>query len=65
MLDGVCLNNLTMRDVTSFCEFLPVEFKKYDSGYESTSGLGFYCHDYESEDSTLDGVYIKPRTEKL
>jgi hypothetical protein len=33
--------------------------KTHDEGFESASdGLGIYCHEFPSEDSLLDGVYV-------
>jgi hypothetical protein len=54
-----------MGDIQSLCEVLPFRFEKSDSGLESSeAGIGFYCHDYESDDSLLDGVYIMYPNEK-
>ena len=58
-IEDMILNGQTMSDVSSLCELLPYTFQKNDYGFESVdAGIGFYCHNYESESSLLDGVYI-------
>jgi hypothetical protein len=65
MIEAISLNGQSMGDIQSLCEMLPFNFDKLDSGFESNeAGIGFYCHDYESEDSLLDGVYIMYPSEK-
>lgn len=62
-IKGISLNGQSMGDIHSLSEVLPFSFEKSDSGFESSeAGIGFYCHNYESEDSLLDGVYIIPRS---
>ncbi len=64
-IDEVSLNGQDMGDIQTFCEMLPFNFEKYDSGFESREkGVGFYCHDYESEDSLIDGIYVMYPNEK-
>ena len=58
-IKNVSLNGQNMGDIQTLCEMLPFNFEKYDSGFESRdTGIGFYCHEYESEESLLDGVYV-------
>jgi competence protein CoiA len=53
------LNGMTMRDVKTLCDRLPYNFEKKFFGFESIDKrIGFYCHEYESEDSLLNGVYV-------
>ena len=58
-IGDVVLNGQNMGDIKILCEKLPYTFQKSDSGFESIDKrIGFYCHEYESEDSLLDGVYV-------
>ena len=59
IIEGVLLNGQSMKDIKALCELLPYTFEPNDCGYHSKEGIGFYCHNFDSEDSFLDGVYIQ------
>lgn len=62
IIEGMNLIGHTMKDIKALCELLPYNFELNDYGYQSQEGVGFYCHNFDSEDSILDGVYIEKKT---
>ncbi|GEM_PF-5244335 len=48
-----------MKEIKEWGFCMDITLDQYDSGLESQAhGIGFYCHNYESDESKLDGVYI-------
>lgn len=58
-IDGFVVNGTSMKDIKEWAFCMDVVLEQYGSGLESREhGIGFYSHDYGSDDSKVDGVYI-------
>ncbi len=58
-IKDISLKKQNMADIQALCEMLSPTFTKNTYGFESKKiGLGFYCHNYENEESPLDGVSV-------
>ena len=58
------LEGKTMLELRDVFGKLSIKSDTHDEGFEDASkGVGIYCHEFPSEDSLLDGVYVfRPRT---
>ncbi len=65
LLQGIEVTGMNMSDVATLIDMLGINATKDTYGFESKeSGIGFYCHNYDDEQSKLDGVYISNANSK-
>lgn len=65
-VDGLPINGMKMGDIKAWLNEKNYRFESEDYGYSlSQLGIGFYCHNFEAEESIVDGLHIyKPRSNK-
>lgn len=56
------LNGRSMKEVRDILKQSDIPFSQDAYGFTApTIGLGFYCHDFESDEGSLDGIIIMKR----
>lgn len=59
---GMEVNRKTMKEIGDFIRTVSGNFVRNDYGYEDvTLGVGFYCHNFDSDEACVDGVYVMPK----